>query len=475
MLLRDPEFDIGPDLLGQVQGPLMQPHRGFHVSRSLGHDRDEAQAFDLAPVVAAVGEVAERHGGQFARAVQLIVGAFHAGEVEAGQRHEFGVFDRRRFRDGALQQRTRGAGVTPIHGKPAEVVEREHLPTRVARALEVLERLAKGVLRAAEVALLRQRRGDVLLGDAAQAGMFRLRRHLLEHTLRRGQIAATEQQIAFGDARVGEGLGELRFRGQALGGAGGLQSFIPLAAIAQHVRHSRVGLDAGGGIGGMLSGRTENLQRPIQDTGPLSPHSVRKQVSGIWHQICSPTSHVGSLEKTHGEVVMHVAKTGKMILLAALVAACAEPTASTMAHREGAALVSSSPVLVECPTDVSTEASALITPLGGVVTAGGASISVPAGAVLVPTTITVKVPASQYMEVDITADGAAHFTFQSPVTVSVSYARCTRSDINKTPLSIWYIDSATKALLANMGGTDDKSARTVTFSTDHLSGYALAN
>lgn len=79
------------------------------------------------------------------------------------------------------------------------------------------------------------------------------------------------------------------------------------------------------------------------------------------------------------------------------------------------------------------------------------------------------------MEVDITADGSAHFSFRSPVTVSVSYARCTRSDIDKAPLTVWYIDAATKALLQNMGGTDDKVARTVTFITDHLSGYAVAN
>lgn len=167
-------------------------------------------------------------------------------------------------------------------------------------------------------------------------------------------------------------------------------------------------------------------------------------------------------------------KFGLLVATLALVSACHEPVAPT---KQTAIFASSSAssTLVECPTDQTTSSSALVTPLGGTVSAGGASISIPAGAVLVPTTITVTVPASQYMEIDITAAGSEHFTFQSPVTVSVSYARCTRSDIDKSPLSIWYIDSGTKALLENMGGSDDKVARRITFITDHLSGYAVAN
>ena len=154
--------------------------------------------------------------------------------------------------------------------------------------------------------------------------------------------------------------------------------------------------------------------------------------------------------------------------------ACSEPV-TALASARNVGHSSSSAVLVECPSSESHSSSVLVTPLGGSVTAGGSTISIPAGAVLVPTTITVTVPASQYMEVDITANGAEHFSFHAPVTVSVSYARCTRSDLDKDPLSVWYIDSQTKALLQNMGGTDDKTARIVTFVTDHLSGYAVAN
>jgi len=156
-------------------------------------------------------------------------------------------------------------------------------------------------------------------------------------------------------------------------------------------------------------------------------------------------------------------------------AACADSATSVTAVHDPRAAASSNPVLVECPTDEFAQSSELLTSLGGSVSAGGTTITVPAGALLVPTTITVTVPPSQFMEVDITANDASSFVFQLPVTVSLSYARCTRSDIEKDALSVWYIDSATKALLQNMRGDDDKDARTVTFTTDHLSGYAVAN
>ena len=164
-------------------------------------------------------------------------------------------------------------------------------------------------------------------------------------------------------------------------------------------------------------------------------------------------------------------------LTAAIVAAaCAGPgiTDAPMRRAPDAALLGSGS-LIECPTSTTSSASGLISPLGGIVSAGGTTISVPAGAVLVPTTITVTVPASNYMEVDISVAGVEHFVFQQPVTVTLSYARCTRSDIDKTPLTAWHIDGTTKALLEAMGGVDDKVARTVTFPTGHLSGYALAN
>jgi hypothetical protein len=78
------------------------------------------------------------------------------------------------------------------------------------------------------------------------------------------------------------------------------------------------------------------------------------------------------------------------------------------------------------------------------------------------------------MEISVEVLGTDSFTFLLPVTITVSYQRCGRSNIERTPLQAWHIDEATKALLENMGGFDDKAARTVTFTTGHFSGYALA-
>jgi hypothetical protein len=112
--------------------------------------------------------------------------------------------------------------------------------------------------------------------------------------------------------------------------------------------------------------------------------------------------------------------------------------------------------------------------LGGTVGVDGSRITLPPGAVLEPTTITVTVPASKYVEIDVSANGAEHFEFLVPAAVTISYARCTRSDINAKVLSAWYIDSVLKTLLQHMGGVDNKITRTVTFTTDHLSGYSIA-
>jgi hypothetical protein len=132
--------------------------------------------------------------------------------------------------------------------------------------------------------------------------------------------------------------------------------------------------------------------------------------------------------------------------------------------------------LIECPGSQSTTASGIVTPLlGGVVSVGGVVVTVPAGAVLAPTTIEVTVPASKYLEVDVSVPGFEHFQFEAPIAISMSYARCNRADILRAPLSAWYIDSSTKEPLQQMISVDNKLLRRVTFTTIHFSGYALAN
>jgi hypothetical protein len=131
--------------------------------------------------------------------------------------------------------------------------------------------------------------------------------------------------------------------------------------------------------------------------------------------------------------------------------------------------------LIECPVGETATASAIIGIAGGIVSAGGTSIAIPANALLGDALVTVTVPASRFVEVDISVAGSEHFEFEVPVVVTMSYARCARGNIDLSPLAAWYIDSDTKQLLERMPSIDNKLLRTVTFTTPHLSGYAIAN
>ena len=153
---------------------------------------------------------------------------------------------------------------------------------------------------------------------------------------------------------------------------------------------------------------------------------------------------------------------------------CGEPRAtapSTSTLRSDG----SSPSLVECPSNQTATTSAIVGPLGAVIQLGGTSITIPSGALTAPTLLQMTIPASRYMEIDVTAVGFTSFLFQQPVSVTIDYSRCTRSDIDQQTLHVWHIDPNTKELLEDMGGADDKASRRITFSTGHLSGYAVAN
>jgi hypothetical protein len=133
-----------------------------------------------------------------------------------------------------------------------------------------------------------------------------------------------------------------------------------------------------------------------------------------------------------------------------------------------------SPQLIQCPTTQTASSSGLVSILGGTITAAGSAISLPAGSLLAVTLIKVTVPASTYMEVDITANDLVSFAFERPVTVTIDYSRCPTSVTAGKTLTVWHIDPQTKQLLTNMGGVNDASLRRITFTTDHLSGYAIA-
>lgn len=134
-----------------------------------------------------------------------------------------------------------------------------------------------------------------------------------------------------------------------------------------------------------------------------------------------------------------------------------------------------SPRLVACPSSTTESKQATIGPLGGLISLGGTSVTIPFGALLEPVTMTLTIPASTYMEIDVSVAGTNHFVFEKPIVVTLDYSRCARSNIDTTPLTVWHIDTESKTLLEPMLTVDNKLTRQAIFTTGHLSGYALAN
>lgn len=130
--------------------------------------------------------------------------------------------------------------------------------------------------------------------------------------------------------------------------------------------------------------------------------------------------------------------------------------------------------LVACPSDETRSVSGTVGVLGGTLELDGTRVVIPVGAVLLPTTITLTLPASPYMEVDLTANALDRFEFPVPLHVTIDYSRCSEDALRDAPVSAWYIDSLTRSLLELMAGTDDRPARRMSFSTIHFSGYSIA-
>jgi hypothetical protein len=133
-----------------------------------------------------------------------------------------------------------------------------------------------------------------------------------------------------------------------------------------------------------------------------------------------------------------------------------------------------SPKLLYCPSTETQSTSGLLDVAGGTLSLGGTSVKIPLGALSGPTTVELSIPAGQYMEVDLTVNGGQHTIFPQPVVVTVDYSRCNRWQTLLRLLTVWNIDQDTKALLQNMGGIDNKLAQSITFSTLHFSGFAIA-
>lgn len=135
----------------------------------------------------------------------------------------------------------------------------------------------------------------------------------------------------------------------------------------------------------------------------------------------------------------------------------------------------STPSLVSCPSANGAATRGRVLPfLGGVVSLGRNQVAVPAAALLGAADIEVEVPASRHMVVELRANGQEHWQFLAPITVTIDYSRCPIGPLDP-PVTVWHIDPDSGALLEFMGGVDNRALMTITFVTDHFSGYAIAN
>jgi len=143
------------------------------------------------------------------------------------------------------------------------------------------------------------------------------------------------------------------------------------------------------------------------------------------------------------------------------------------AESEPSSPLASNAQLLVCPSTETFTASAVIGREGGSLSVGGATMTLPQKAVNRPTLFTMIVPASQYVEVEIVAENRPHFNFDKRVSITLDYSRCS-ADADEKPLTAWHIDPSSKRLIEQMPGRRDRRSNSVSFGTDHLSGYALA-
>ena len=131
--------------------------------------------------------------------------------------------------------------------------------------------------------------------------------------------------------------------------------------------------------------------------------------------------------------------------------------------------------LVSCPTAQTTAHRGRVYPvLGGVVALASNQVVVPAAALLGSAEIEIQVPASRHMLIELKANGQDHWQFLAPVTVTIDYSRCAIGPLDP-PVTVWHVDPDSGELLEHMGGVDNRLLKTITFVTDHFSGYAIAN
>ena len=164
------------------------------------------------------------------------------------------------------------------------------------------------------------------------------------------------------------------------------------------------------------------------------------------------------------------------VAVAAALTACSEPATAPTVDEPAPNLIGTeaSPALVECRRTFFDITWGIIGPLGGLLSLDGHSITFPQLALDRLVLVTLRTPSTRFVEVEARVNGRDHFQFAQPVTVVLDYSRCEPWEIGPEPLTVWQIDPETKAFIRDMGGIDDRANKRISFTTDHFSGYAVA-
>lgn len=179
--------------------------------------------------------------------------------------------------------------------------------------------------------------------------------------------------------------------------------------------------------------------------------------------------------------ISHTLRSGRPVAVLALVAltlaACGAPDAP-VAPTASASLSStlddttSGWQLLQCEGGVTQSTSATIGTSGGTLALSSSWTTIPSGAVGTTQTFQASTLTGDLVGVDVHAVGQTSYRFRQPITITIDYSRCGNV---QGPLRVWYIDPVTHALLEDMGGVNDTFLKTISFTTTHLSIYAVAN
>ena len=131
--------------------------------------------------------------------------------------------------------------------------------------------------------------------------------------------------------------------------------------------------------------------------------------------------------------------------------------------------VAGRPVALPCERGRGNSDARPIGPRGGSVEVDRHTLTVPAGGVSASTTFTIMEVASPTVRVELGPDGT---TFQTPATLTLSFARCGRLPRGFRDLQILQVDG-NDSVIAVLPSTVNMRRRTVSAPLQHLSGYLI--